>query len=362
MTMTPPGRVLDAHTAAYEAMKHPAPGVSHSVTEFISQGWEAFAKLSPAGFAATPGLDKPTMERAWRAMVAPARNGGEFLQILASNLYQADTFHITPEMTAAVSATYEETADRIGYIEDRDLFGPAGFAYFEEPLVLTDAGGNTISNRAISWCHQNLVADGEPYPGVRISSWADPGEPGGLLQGMREVPGGLSLVSSTFVPYGQRFMPRDMWGAMPEKLGAPPGTKPDSLDRWVYTLWLFMDTEFAVEERPLVERHARKRGLRSLNQTEVRVILLRRSSHHTHGSGDHEPLAIEWSHRWVVRGHDRHLGDYLTLGHKVHQAEPEGQFKICRICKLGTTHVRAYIKGPDGLPLKAGRTLYRLAR
>jgi hypothetical protein len=63
-------------------------------------------------------------------------------------------------------------------------------------------------------------------------------------------------------------------------------------------------------------------------------------------------------------------GDVLDVQRSVyegvadpHHAQVEGPNQPCLICGLPTTQVRSYVKGPDGLPLKAvPETLYRVAR
>lgn len=60
---------------------------------------------------------------------------------------------------------------------------------------------------------------------------------------------------------------------------------------------------------------------------------------------------------WLVRRHDRHL-EHQPDHHAV-ASRPGGP---CDVCGTRTARVRAHIKGPEGLPLRAHDILYRLAR
>jgi hypothetical protein len=80
---------------------------------------------------------------------------------------------------------------------------------------------------------------------------------------------------------------------------------------------------------------------------------------HYDGAGGHRD--VDWSCRWIVQGHDRHLGDYRGAGHAVHHAKPPAPKQPCAACGIKTTHVRAYVKGPEGLPLKSADRVFRVA-
>jgi hypothetical protein len=105
----------------------------------------------------------------------------------------------------------------------------------------------------------------------------------------------------------------------------------------IHTIWMLMDMEQIVEshEAPL-PRAARRRALRSLKHGTVNVITLRRAKHQY--DSDHVPIMRNWTCRWIVQGHWRHYRD----GHK--------------------TWIHPYIKGPDGMPIKDTKQLWRLSR
>ena len=57
---------------------------------------------------------------------------------------------------------------------------------------------------------------------------------------------------------------------------------------------------------------------------------------------------IDWACRWVVQAHWRHIESYEGPQH--HAKVADG---MCTVCGARCTHIRAYVKGPDGAPLKA---------
>jgi hypothetical protein len=78
--------------------------------------------------------------------------------------------------------------------------------------------------------------------------------------------------------------------------------------------------------------------------------------------GEHR--SIDWTCTWLVQGHARHLEDYdhaMYGKHRAVQDHDAGPGR-CTTCGARTTWVRPYIKGPDGLPLKQTKQVYRLAR
>jgi hypothetical protein len=93
------------------------------------------------------------------------------------------------------------------------------------------------------------------------------------------------------------------------------------------------------------------------------VVKLRKVRHATDAEGTHRD--IDWKCQWIVRGHHRHIDPYDPLAHrKGHMAEPNmgDPQRMCLVCGARTTWVRPHCKGPDGMPLKASKVIYRLAR
>jgi hypothetical protein len=354
-----PAEVLDTHRTLYRGLRYPAASLVTSFQEYFELLMEYAGQVS-----------ETRLTEIWYMMFAPAKTGAEFLENVARPLYGAPTYQVTGGMVGAVSALYEGTAAKITHIKESDLPSRSGFVWLDECAVLTDVGGAELKNRAFSWGVSTLsvpVRDApsplapvryETWPGVRITSWCLSTDKDSVFDEERIGPislAGLPLLlsHSVFVPFGTRMLGRDK---------TKDELEPDDVTCWVHCLWLFMGTEIVSTSRPPIERHFRKRGMREIKQDQVRVVMLRR----THAE-DSEPsgrtVTVDWSCRWVVQGHDRHLDDYRAeFGH--HESKPymDGETRRCRVCGSRLTYIRPYIKGPDGLPLRATDTLYKVAR
>lgn len=214
----------------------------------------------------------------------------------------------------------------------------AGFAWLDEPVSFTDFSGTVNIVRALSWGPMLFRPPGtEPAQGTRITSWAESDLK--AFRNWRVTGAGES--SSVFVPYGK-----------PITTGIS-----DDPTRWLHCLWLFTGTEIARESREQADRPARRRAARAGLDGNVRVIMLpRRNYPGTDGQRD-----VSWSHRWIVQGHARHLGDYREAGHEPHHARTAKQRQPCAVCGERTTWVRPYVKGPDGKPLTATNKVFRVS-
>jgi hypothetical protein len=74
---------------------------------------------------------------------------------------------------------------------------------------------------------------------------------------------------------------------------------------------------------------------------------------------------VDWSCRWLVQGFYRHV-----RGEHGHKPVPRwhGKQMVCETCwqkeaeLVPVSWVRPHLRGPEGKPLKASQTLYKLAR
>lgn len=108
---------------------------------------------------------------------------------------------------------------------------------------------------------------------------------------------------------------------------------------FVRTLWRFFQQTIASITRERAERPLRRQLARAkLPDTHVTVIDLRRSA--TRGDGHSE---VEWSHRWLVRGHWRNQWYPSEETHRL-------------------IYINPFIKGPDGAPLLLRDKVYNLTR
>src|SRR6266851_2964317 len=268
---------------------------------------------------------------------------------VASGLHGAASYQVTAEMVDAVTGVYEKSTEGLFHVEEALLPSPSGFCWLDKPMIITDKWGRKVAERAITW---NLttakaqfpdVTDGfgrkttppvEYVPGIRLSTWSfieddrtllreaqDAGQlpkEAGLDGKPPQVPweylweefdaleklGDLSLSHSLLVMFGERHQ----WnfGKVPHPQEAEGDFRPDNMIAWIYALWMFMGTEIVAMPRPRIDRAALRRTARSIPQSEVTVVLLRRSRVLPGDpDGDHRP--IDWSCRWLVSGHHRHI-------------------------------------------------------
>lgn len=356
--MTSPREVLDQHTTLYERLKHPPAVVRDFYATF-------FTKESLLSLERDVAAGKGEWLNRWLQMLAPALNADEFLAMVGRPLYGAPTFAVTAPIVSAVTATYEATVGQGIRLQEEDVPFKTGFAWLDEPVVLTDAGGFSIATRALSWAPARIPDDfvrgawpGEGFSreGVRLTSYSHVGDTDTLTdpamaRRLQQEAMPLSIAHSSFISYGTPFQAR--------KNLAEDVTR-DDIIHWVHTLWIFMGTEIVATARPQVERPARRRAARSIGSSEVNVVTLRRIRV---AGAEVAQRDIDWSCQWVVQAHRRHLEDYSAVAAPHHAVPLDGDSGHCSVCRTRITRVRAYVKGPDGRPLKAvPETVYRVAR
>lgn len=114
----------------------------------------------------------------------------------------------------------------------------------------------------------------------------------------------------------------------------------DYLSSVLQALGALMAQSLTVVAEQSADRHERRRWQRAKRPVPapVRVVDLRRIE----SAGEPgEPRAVDWSCRWVVRGHWRN------------QPTREGYKRVW---------INAFVKGPEGLPLAHGEKVYALRR
>lgn len=353
------GQVLDYHVKLHDRLARP--------DHFTAQFFHTFAKdvFNKNGVEWGSRMFFPYA--AWADVSAARMWCGD----LAKSLFQARTFQVTAEMVDAVTAIYERrvsAADAEGdprlfkadgrprslmHVEEHELPAPHGFVWLDKPHTGLDRWGRVVCDRALTW---GLVSvryhDGQTMPGLRLTSWYLVGDPdsydGQRPDDLESRLGPLILNHTSVFPFGERIPAgREVEGAITS----------DNLIAWAHALWVFMDTEIVAQPKPPIDRAARRRTLRSIKQNEVTVVLLRKIAARPHEE-DGEHQAIDWTCRWLVSGHWRHLSRYEVTRHHALPG-PGGR---CLTCDEQITWIKPYIKGPDGLPLRATDKLYKLAR
>jgi len=326
---------LDALAGLYEHLKHPSERLVRFYDRYVTEGRQVVDKQRQNGYEGNTAEERAILA-SWEYYTWPAETGPALIELMASPLPSAATYQVTGEIVRAITGMYKATADGEPVVRASEMPSPIGFAYLDEPVTFIDFSHAAISVRAFSWEPQRFSPVGwRPAKGVRVTTWADSD-----LAASRG--GDSSESSSVFVPYGK-----------PITSGVA-----DNPTRWLHCLWLFIDTEITVTDCQRAGRSSRRRAERAgLRQRDITVIMLP-YRHYENGAGHRE---IDWSCRWVVQGHDRHLGNYRDAGQEAHHAKPPAPKRPCAVCGVRTTRVRSYVKGPGGLPLKLGGRVFRVA-
>ena len=276
----------------------------------------------------------------------PSREPGKLAGALSVNLFGAECYQVTAEIVAIISEIYQNSQGLTGHLEQAELPADAGFAWLDEPVLMTDVHGKRSTHRAISW----RVISFPPGPtgaAIRLTTWSHIEDPDDYSETMDEKLAGLgplAMLHSTIIPFAQQL---------------PVGMTEQGYDSsfgWVHALWMFMGTEIAAAQRPQIHRNFARRAMRSVKQNQVNVVLLRRAAHHE-GGGEHRE--IDWKCCWLVQGHGRHLEGYDGPHHR---AILDAGRRHCLTCGARATYVSPYVKGPDNMPLKASRLVFRVSR
>lgn len=273
-----------------------------------------------------------------------------FSMRLAEGVRRSAAFFVTREMTELV----EVAAESVGSwtLDLADLVVNHGFAVFDRPIVFperTGTDGHALPSRGVAWT-LTTIADraGRTGPGLIVLLCVDMVAEGGTV-GHEDAPGvpGLAPLGEYF-PAGHRWWP---WLVTTWPLGQGvdlPSLSDESwrapvlaLRRVVAALWLLSNQRVALVTSARPPRAERRRAEKLSLPSEVRVVSLRRPAQRHDGDG--ESRHVEWSHRWLVNGHWRHLWDEARDRERLVWVSP-------------------YVKGPDDKPFVPKRTVYRFER
>lgn len=297
----------------------------------------------------TQGVRKPSLSTAIQVVL-----------MIGASLQDAVTYQVTAEMVEVMRATYDKGMKEASRLEEAELPSDRGFVVLDTAWELIDSDGRMFRTRACSWSRV-VISDTETgllRPAVRVTLWSHVDDE--LIDGpispadykdMRQHLGQLFMVHTAIVPFG-----------LPIIIGTddPAEVKATEAYLWlVHMLWIYLGMEIVTTRQQRVSRPVRRRLLAqgSIRHDTVNVVILRRIAHVTDPApGSHEP--VDWSCRWPVQGHYRHLDEHDSP----HHAIATGADKHCAVCGSRLAWVRPYLKGPDGKPLKVSRTLMRLAR
>lgn len=348
-----PGAVLDYHTGVTARFKQPNETLVRYLRNFMrdcikDEGARAHGMFYPV---VRPG-ETITND-----------HGVRMAKLLGHDLEDAITYQVTQEMSDVMRGVYAGTVGKITHLSQNELPSEAGFAWLDDGWPIVDRGGVSYTIRAVSWHYMSAWTDGtlhdrliEPqeWPCARLGLWVhvndDPPEVRAKLYGADQRLGELQLMHSAVIPFDLRFEmpPEDEAGSAESFLGV------------VYLLWMFLGMEITGTHQAQIPRSFRRRAMRSLKHDEVHVVLLRKVRYVNEQTDDHR--AIDWSCRWVVQGHYRHIKLAPDHEGRTHRAIAIGADKHCAVCGEKLAWVHPYIKGPDGRPMRISRTLMKLAR
>lgn len=348
---TRPEEVLSYHARLTATLANPHPMLSTYMCDYMNR------TMQRGGPGSGEAMFAPIVEHG--AMYATVSDGGRMAQVLSRDLSQAVTYEVTAEMTDIMKQVAEKHVP-VDVLDQAELPAESGVAWLDDGWDLLDRHGRTYVIRALSWRFVVLHPEGAErfarptnWPCVRIALWVhpsdDPPEYENALD--REELGGLQAMHVGIIPLGQSL------STLPTETAAA-----GSFLEMVHLIWMFLGMELTATATPRIKNHYRKHALKSLVHDEVRVVTLRRVRYVTE-QGEQDAHRIDWSCRWPVQGHYRHLSNPNAVpGAAVHRAVPIDFDKHCAVCGGKLTYVRPYLKGPDGLPLKVSRTLMKLAR
>jgi hypothetical protein len=242
---------------------------------------------------------------------------------------------ITGTMTTVTSGdpvwVSEEVVDLIEVAEQTfrpeatfvdDPFVPGAFCLLERPMVHVDARGKRMAFRALSWGAANSP-DGKEL-GLLVAMWAHADDEDDYFREFAETNGGrltiggseLSLLHMGLIPWGSERVLQEETQA--------------DLVRTLQVLWRLAKQEIALPRQERASRASWRRASDWRSIKEVTVMTLRRSRP-KHSEGDGE--GVEWSHRWLVRGHWRNQ-PYKIDGRMVHRQ----------------IWIAPFVKGPEDRP------------
>jgi hypothetical protein len=287
------------------------------------------------------------------------------LSVMAHDLSDAITYEITSEMTDVMQSVYDKSIENTDILQQQEIPTESGFAWYDNGWQQTDRHGQSYTVRAVSWRFADTIpCDFANNPGpaimcpcVRIALWVHVDDDDPAWSRRFDTPGlgKLQALHTSIIPMNVPLADEGN-----EDTGAEASA--GQFLGMIHLLWMFLGMEIVAQNRTPVPRHFRRRALKSITHGDVHVVLLRRLRHITEPvEGDKQ--RIDWTCRWVVQGHWRHVHrDGTEPGDHVHRAVVVGMDRHCAVCGSDLAWVRPYLKGPDGRPLRVSHSLMKLAR
>ena len=306
--------------------------------------------------------------RPWIGDRAAAQEGMRIASVIPLALQVSSAYYIEPDMTDLVvfaSAGMDET-DVFRYDE---LPTECGFAYFENPLVIRDVRGTDLFVNGVLWFSTRNFdpVSQEERSGTMIMMLNDhfttPDDiakeiMSGSLKHFdydiyRAVLGRWGVIGFEMLYDGQRIGPpivvADLAKLAEIEAEGMVAHEFTNIRRQVHAFWLMLNQTITKVSDSEVPRAFARRAKKAKLPGRVTVVRLRRHEHPEHGVGE---TSVEWSHRWLVRGHWRWAP--VSQHHPLAEPDGAGGWKA-RIW------IRPAIKGPSDKPLHITSKVYSLS-
>jgi hypothetical protein len=263
---------------------------------------------------------------------------------LIETLWRGDTIFITSEMINLITQAAEDLPDDVTF-DVRTIMSKYGFVLLEQPIHGEDRNGRDVAVAAFAWeiTPMHNLANNQMDECIMIYYFVDP------LNVVADIDRELNeLMRNAGIPIPPLSL-LHMYPAL-DGQGLPYGEIVNERGYEITrdTLKMFLAMQMLshqsigepVRMRP--DRAARKRFAREYPGAPERIITLitlRRKS----APAQKPEGTVEWSRRWVVRGHWRKQWYPKTKTH-------------------GWKYIYEYIKGPDDKPLVTGRRVFNFRR
>jgi hypothetical protein len=262
-------------------------------------------------------------------------------------MFRADPIVLDDDMMTLVESAAETFPTEA--LRKEDLLTPVGFVWLPRPLKVLDFHSKYITIRAFAWGPvQYNVVPGQwgsapntdekkvTVDGLMLTYYSWYGD-----RDEDDYADHLDLFSAAYgidmsMVHWEPWLFGSSYKAHPETAGSPNVTL-----RFIQTMWRLMQQNIVTHERARPDRAARRRAeKRGMADRMVTVIRLRRPKKAP--ADDHEPAAVNWTHRWITRGHWRNHY-FASLGPK---EDPTSHRRIW---------ISDFVKGPEDLPLVVKR-------
>lgn len=259
------------------------------------------------------------------------------------NLLNAETYHVTHDMSLAVEAMAQALPDEGVEVDVRMPMHERGFVYLDRPLYVTDVRGSQLACSAFAWSIQTTrlifgkKQDTVDVPSVVLSFYGrtDDEHDEALLQLYKDRPEARNT-----------FGKLSLWHIQPMLHGHT--IEPDAvLQRFVWTFWKVTNQRIARWHHTKPSRPFARRAHRAGKITsEILVVTLRRDVQEGGANERPDGAQLFWfSHRFLVHGH----WHYYWVGSG---AERHKELRW----------VDTFVKGPDDAPLLIKDTVWKVSR